>query len=226
MGDKTINKRKTGKKRAYKKAVKSALTKYRPAVPSTLYRKLKFVHSQVVNKSTSPNHIMIYPNSIYDMLGQTGTQQPYLRDQLFALYSAARVVAFSVQAIVTGVLSPDTVKVILGPSRDGVPDVDVDLAGERKGSRIALVNSNYSRKLSYFSWVDGYLGQAKGTTLSDSGHLQTASTNIATDAKCPIQLLFHDLMGNLPSGNPICHVSLKITAYTRFERPLDQLSSS
>lgn len=214
-------------RRARRTVRKATIPRYRLAVPMATHVKLRYVHSQVINKtSPDPNYILFYPNSLTDVMSISGTQQPYLRDQMWTLYDHARVIRYSISIKIVPVYAQNPLQIALAPARDGVQDTDMDLVRMRRGSVMRLgAQGRNLRPLFIREWVDHYFGNARGTALHDDQHLQTDAVDLSSSQKCTYQLLSDDMSGTITSGIPMCYIQAVVTQWVRFSSPKDQVAS-
>lgn len=201
---------------------------YRTAMPNSMNFRLHFtrtVQMETPGSGAGPDSIMFYPNSILDCTSQAGSQQPYLRDQLFTLYGQCRVLRWSIFIKVLALNVSYPMEIVLSPARDGTPDTDVDLAKTRKFSKSCLALSGQTKYMKLQMTPDQFFGNARGTALRDINNVQTLSTDLTSDYKNPVQLLAYDTSQTLTAGAPIVVVQYHINAWCRFESQLDQVAS-
>lgn len=160
-------------------------------------------------------------NDLYDP-NLTGVgHQPLYRDQMFLLYSYARVLG----AKITVQFTPNTgipVTAILAPIQSGTADTVYQTAMERKGAKSTTLNGYQSSKtLSCYSSSDFYFGQKKGYTMLSSSFEQTPNSGLASANSMWYQILLHDLS----TGANLVYVRVKLEMFARFEQPIQQSSS-
>lgn len=197
---------------------------YRVALPNNMKFKLHYTHTQKLNTlgvGANPNFLLFYPNSIRDCSAASGTQQPYLRDQLYTLYNNCRVIAFSVYVKVVATRD-NPIECVLAPARENLADTDIDLAKSRKFAKSCLVSKGETKYLRLKMYVDQYFGQKKGAVFTDDLHVQTDITDLGINQKCPVQLLVLDTLDTLATNTDIVVAQVHINMWCRFENMIDQ----
>lgn len=201
---------------------------YRSVLPNHMNYRLHYTRT-VQMKTPGPlsgsDHIIFYPNSILDCVGQSGVQQPYLRDQLYTLYQQSRVLKWSIFIKAISLSTSLPMEVVLSPARDNVYDSDIDLAKSRKYAKSCLALAGQTKYLKLGMYVDQYFGLPKGTVLKHPDHIQTNGTDLSTQHKTPVQLLVFDTSQTLAVNTPIVAIQYHVNMWVRFENQLDQSAS-
>lgn len=214
-------------RRRYRK--KAAINKFIAAPPRYMNALLTWNGTVQFNTTgtTVPQVIIMQPNNLYDISTSiSGTQQPYLRDQLFGLYGNARCLKWSVKVSFIPFDSQKPVDVVLGVVQNGTADSDINLAKQRKWARSTILNNGQGRNsLSLSLTSDTCLGRKRGYCLSDDVAIQTLGLdNIGDSARNYLQLAVRDIMGTIAGGSlGIANVNVK--QWARFEDPLEQAGS-
>lgn len=161
-------------------------------------------------------------NDLYDPNYTASGHQSLYRDQYFALYGYARVLAAKIIVRPLAWASTDPLRIVSGTCVSGVADVDINTAIERKFSRHCFINSMHmSRPLVTYMTCDRFFGQAKGSTMRDTDFRQTVNGSLPNDKVMWWQILLQNVTGYAAS----LHVEITIIQYARFEQPLQQVSS-
>lgn len=196
------------------------------AVPQSMPVRLHSVRTGVINNLTAnPNWVIINANSLQDVWSISGTQQPYLRDQMFTLYNNARVIKFSFVLKLYGIYQQNPIEVVLATTKDGTQDTDMEVAKIRKYSRSAIMTDSRVRVLKQHAYVDQYFGHPKGTVYKEDDFLVSDGVDLGTSQKCYYQFLIKDLSGALANAVPAVYYEMHLNQWTRFENPKDQALS-
>lgn len=161
-------------------------------------------------------------NDLYDPNYTTTGHQPYFRDQMFALYTRARVLSSKILVQ----FAPNTnqaIDCILCPVSDGAVDTDYTLSRERKGSKGRICNLGALGWLSATSSTSQALGVSSLSVKTDDKFIQYANgaldNSVANWWQVGCNLLD-------PAGTS-CNVmlSVKIDMITLFSDPVQQSGS-
>jgi len=204
------------------KIPKTIGSRYTTSPSQCQYAKLNWVGTKewVSTATTTPYAITLVPNNLYDISPDLpGIQQPLYRDQMFALYAAARVVGFKIdiECIATTSLPTD---MCLAPLDIGL-DTDINVTKQRKYAKYAVQNINQRSYMKLSQNTDNYFGRKRGYTLMDDTSKQIAGGDTMSSAnRCEYQLLVRDILGTIPATSKFAIMTIKITQYVRFEEPL------
>lgn len=166
----TKPKRTYKKKKMYKKNTKMAI----PTAPKN-FQLVKLKYAEEYNLSLTPTLAsdwrLLRANDLYDPNYSGSGHQPYFRDQMYALYTKARVLSTKI----TVIFAPDTnqaVEIILCPLPEGIQETNFQLAKERKGTRSTIINLGKIKTLYAISSTARELGLPKKTVLTDDLFIQ------------------------------------------------------
>lgn len=183
-------------KRPYRKAARKPLAKTR--------RRKKLGYATNISKSqrvcckyTEPINVQLQlsnaytwgytfrPNCSYDPNFSGGGHQSMFRDQWFQLYEFTRCVKFMFKLVIfTDSDSP--IDVVMVPTTTSSP-IAFEQATETKGARVRTIQKYKPLTLKISSYVDRFMGNKKGTCLSDDAFKQGNSA-LSDKASCWIQL--------------------------------------
>jgi len=213
-------KKNVGKKRYQKK---NPVRRIIPTAPPN-HQTVKLRYTENLTLSTSLGSVGSYvfrTNDLFDP-NYTGTgHQPYFRDQMFTLYSFARVLSMKITfTLITG-NSIDPLYVVVGPNQSGTADSSMQTASERKGSKECYMNGQAVKKLFCSSSCDYYFGAVKGTTLLSAAYLQASTASLNNGSVMWYQILFTALNASSVTLN----FKVDIEMITRFEQPTQQTGS-
>lgn len=222
-----------GKRRVDRKKPRNMLQrryKYRiPTAPANRTRMYKLRYQQVNTLTSTAGNIaslVFRANDLYDPY-QTGIgHQALYRDQLFAMYEHARVLAVAIKVTIctSGTTVGQSVwKVILQKATSGTTDTDTNLASERPGSQCRIVQG-YSglNMMKTYSTSDNYFGLRKGTTSTDSLFQQATGYSLTGDQSMWYIVYANDLTA---AASSTCVINIELHQYTIFEEPLQVPSS-
>lgn len=126
------------------------------------------------------------PNDTYDPNLTGAGHQPMFRDQWFNLYEYTRCIKFMFKLVVyTDSDSP--IDVIVVPTSTN-STISFEQATETKGARIRTIQKYKPLTFKISSYVDRFLGNKKGTALSDDTFKQGASAALSDKASCWVQI--------------------------------------
>jgi len=220
---KLSNKRTYPKKKPYKKKRYTSMYKNIPSAPAN-HTMVKLHYSENIRLDTLLGSIGSYVYRINDLFDPnfSGTgHQPYFRDQMYALYNYGKVLSASIKLSLLTNVSLAPAWVVLTPLQSGTFDSNLETASERKGSRECYINSQVPQSLYCSSTVDYYFGQAKGTTLHDTGYLQNSTTALSVGNRMNYGIGFQSLDATSMS----VYAKIDITQIVRFEQPVQQSGS-
>jgi hypothetical protein len=118
----------------------------------------------------------------------TAGGQPLFRDQLFAMYTYSRCVAFSVRVQVIGNSATPAI-CLVGPIVGGSADTTETTAIERPGTQNCMVtNATNSKMISYSSRVTDYFGTPP-VVIWNEAFAQTSAGSLPAGQSCQVQVI-------------------------------------
>lgn len=222
---KSMAKSKPPAKRQYNRRKKASTAMSIPTAPSAYYLcKLKYCENFQFNISnlTPMVNRVFRVNDLFDPNFTGVGHQPFFRDQLYTLYSRARVLSSKI-TVQFAPNSNQAVEVVLAPISDGAVDTDYTLLRERKGAKSTIVNLGALKYLSAVSKTSTALGVPKDTVLKDDRFIQYISGVLDVSATN-----YWQLGANLmdPSGTAcIVMTSIKIEMVALFSDVIQQTAS-
>lgn len=222
---KSMPKSKPPAKRQYNRRKKASTAMSIPTAPSAYYLcKLKYCENFQFNiSSLTPMVNRVFRvNDLFDPNFTGVGHQPFFRDQLYTLYSRARVLSSKI-TVQFAPNSNQAVEVVLAPISDGAVDTDYTLLRERKGAKSTIVNLGALKYLSAVSKTSTALGVPKDTVLKDDRFIQYISGVLDVSATN-----YWQLGANLmdPSGTAcIVMTSIKIEMVALFSDVVQQTAS-
>lgn len=175
--------------------------------------------AQTLTSSIQYQQFLFRPNDVFDPDWTNVGHQSLFRDQMFAMYSFVRCVAFNFSVIIsTDAFTP--VEVILYRN-DTSTASSHSVAREYSGTKRALVVAGKPVKLSMSSLVDRFLQNRKYTVLTDDKFKQPENSSLGATESCWIALSYYYPGGS--SANVFAQWNIK--QYCQFSET-KQVSSS
>jgi len=218
--------RKTGKK-TYKKRVPRRRRVTRPkahyvtSIPNQMKVKLKYqdVYSTGTLLSGTESYIRWKANDIYKPLHDGSGHQSMFRDQWYTLYHWARCIGFKMRiTMINTSLNP--VHVCMVNLQDSTA-ITYAQAVEMKFNKKAVVTSSKPITKTVTVFVDRFLGNKKGTALSDDQFKQGPSTALDVKSCCWTHILFH----NYTSVSTELLINYEVLQICVFSEPIIQALS-
>lgn len=175
--------------------------------------------AQTLTSSVQYNQFIFRPNDMFDPDWTNVGHQSLFRDQMYAMYSYARCVAFTFSVIVsTDAFTP--VEVLLYRN-DTSTASSHSVAREYSGTRRALVVAGKPVKLSMSALVDRFLQNRKYTCLTDDKFKQPENASLGSPESCWVGLSYY-----YPGGSSVnVFAQWNIKQYCQFAET-KQVSSS
>lgn len=219
------SKRSKSKKPMRKRQQKTkTLMKIPTSPPNFQLVKLKYCENFVFTlNSTLPMVNRVFRiNDLYDPNYTATGHQPYFRDQMYQLYTRARVLSSKISVQ----FAPNTnqaIDCILCPVSDGATDTDYTLSRERKGCKGRICNLGALGWLSAVSSTSKALGVSSLAVKTDDKFIQYASNALDNSVANWWQVGCNLLD---PAG-ATCNIMLtvKIDMITLFSDPIQQTGS-
>lgn len=194
------------------------------APPNYQLVRLKYSENFVFSlSSTTPMVNRLFRlNDLYDPNYSTTGHQPYFRDQMYQIYTRARVLSSKIVVQ----FAPNTnqpVDCIICPVSDGAIEVDYQYAREKKGSKAKILN------LGNLGWLSSVMSTAKAVGVpSKAVKLDDKFIQYATGVLPADVTNWYQVGCNLmdPAGAS-CSVivNVKVEMVTLFSDPVQQASS-
>lgn len=214
--------KKSFKKKTYrKKTFRKAVIPTAPANHSVV--KLKYTENISMSSTLGGVNFALWRiNDLYDPSYSTIGHQAYFRDQMFALYSNARVLWASIKiTIICTNSSP--FHVCLGPIQSGTPDTDIQTASERKGSKELYITNQVVKSMKCQSSSDYYFGMSKKATLYDPELRQISGSSIGTAVNK--SMWYQIIMKTIDNTSNGLYFKVDVDQIVRFEEPIQQVGS-
>lgn len=151
----------------------------------------------------------------------TAGGQPLFRDQLFALYSYSRCIAFSVRVEVIGNSSTPAI-VLVGPITGGSADTTETTAIERPGTANCMVtNATNPKRISYSARVTDYFGTPP-LVIWNEAFAQNATGALPAGQSCQVQVITSSQ--KLAAATNVL-IRLELLQHVIFETPVQVAAS-
>lgn len=197
--------------------------KYATSIPNIMKVKLKYQDVLQLTELNAGSPVQYYrwvPNDLYDPLYETGGHQAMMRDQWYTLYHWGRCVGFKVKVTIFST-SVSPVHVCMLSKEDSNIQTYVQ-AVEMKNCKKGVVTSEKPLVLYTRGYVDRFLGNRRGTALSDDMFKQEPGAGLNTKAQCHVHFYFQYFMS---SGLANLVAQYEILQYCQFSEPIMQSQS-
>lgn len=184
--------KKSPSKRTYKKRARGRPTRrYAVSIPNLMRVRLKY--NDVYNLATlvggAETNTVWRPNDLFDPFFSGIGHQSLFRDQWYGLYHWARCIAFTMKITIINTENNFPLHVCMLPMQDSSV-ITFATASEMKGCKKAVITNSRPVKLYLRYYVDRFLGNKKGTCITDDQFKQGTSSPLDQKASCWVHIYF------------------------------------
>lgn len=197
-----------------------AIAKYGSfGLPKAVYTKLTFVQHQTLSSTTvTPTSYVYRLNSIYDPDYTGSGSQPYMRDQLSALYSYYTVSGCKVCITYSTDTTQDSLLTIRQtPNTYTLGDIDLEI---ERGAMKRIVSSSQPGYVKNYYSISKCFGIPKRKLLSDDIYSAGISATPASTLYLQIGSIATDR-----ATSATVQIQVELTYYVKFWSPIDQSAS-